>query len=95
MVVTDAPRNAIPGFTRYARTAVPGALALLPLLALPLLTVARSLLPAAGSVAIPPATGLRLQNRGRADRGKYQGDGGDCQVHGGIHRHREVLWLKA
>ena len=77
MVVTDAPRNAVPGFTRHVRTTVPGALPLLPLLALPLLTVSRALLPATGSVAVSTTTGLRWQRRGWAERGKCNGESDD------------------
>jgi hypothetical protein len=92
MVVTDAPRNTIPGFARDARTAIPGAL---PLLALPLLTVACALLPAASSVAVSTTTGLQWQRRGWAERGKCNGKSDDRNVQGGIHQHREILLAKA
>jgi hypothetical protein len=93
MVVTDAPRNTIPGFARDARTAIPGAL---PLRALPLLTVARALLPAAGSVAVTTTTtGLQWQRRGWAEWGKSNGKSDDRNVQGGIHQHREILLAKA
>jgi hypothetical protein len=92
MVVTDAPRNAIPGFTRHARTAVPGALTLL---ALSLLAVPGALLPAAGTVAVSTTTGLQWQRRGWAERGKCNGKSDDRNVQGGIHQHREILLAKA
>ena len=75
VVVSDAPRNAVPRFTRDVRTAVPGALPLLALL--PLLTVSRALLPAAGSVAVSTTAGLRWQRRGWAERGKCNGESDD------------------
>jgi hypothetical protein len=67
----------------------------LPLLALPLLTVARALLPAAGSVAVSATTGLQWQRRGWAERGNCDGKSDDRNVQGGIHQHREFLLAKA
>ena len=64
-------------------------------LLLPLLAVPSTLLPAARAVSVATAAGLHVQRRGKAEGGKYEGKGGKCEVHGGSHRHQEVLRLKA